>query len=83
MILYLDTSALVKLYFPLQEIVGVGSVNEASHKLKEIALRYGLEEIYAFGSRAKEAAARLRGENALVASPGSDRPGCGSSLLRH
>lgn len=42
------------------------------HKLKEIALRYGLEEIYAFGSQAKEVAARLRGENALVASPASD-----------
>lgn len=33
-----------------------------SYKLKEIALRYGLEEVYAFGSRAKEVAARLHGE---------------------
>lgn len=47
-------------------------MTEASHKLKEIALRYGLEEIYVFGSRAKEVVARLRVENALVASPTSD-----------
>ena len=42
------------------------------YKLKEIALRYGLEEVYAFGSRAKEVAARLRGERACAAHPKSD-----------
>lgn len=42
------------------------------HKLKEIALRYGLEEVYAFGSRAKEVAARLRGENYYALNPKSD-----------
>jgi uncharacterized protein len=42
------------------------------HKLKEIALRYGLEEVYAFGSRAKEVAARLRGDNVCAAHAESD-----------
>ncbi|MBW2079297.1 MAG: hypothetical protein JRI71_17465 [Deltaproteobacteria bacterium] len=40
--------------------------------LNEIACRYGLAEVYAFGSRAKEAAARLRGEKAHADYPKSD-----------
>jgi predicted nucleotidyltransferase len=42
------------------------------HKLRDIALRYGVEEVYAFGSRAKEVAIRLSGERASVAYPKSD-----------
>lgn len=50
----------------------VNAVSIPLQKLEEIALRYGLEEMYAFGSRAKEVSARLRGDKALVASAESD-----------
>ena len=40
--------------------------------LEQIARRYGLRELYAFGSRAKELIARLRGEMACVTYPESD-----------
>ncbi len=42
------------------------------HRLKDIALRYGLEEVYAFGSRAKEVAARMTGKKPSAAYPRSD-----------
>jgi len=41
-------------------------------RLEEIARPYGLEAVYAFGSRAKEAAALLRGEATCSAHPESD-----------
>ena len=44
----------------------------APQKLEQIALRYGLEEVYAFGSRAREVAVRLRGEEASATFPKSD-----------
>jgi predicted nucleotidyltransferase len=43
-----------------------------SCRISEIALRYGLEEIYAFGSRAKEVVARLHGEEVSASYPKSD-----------
>lgn len=50
----------------------LNSVAGPPHKLREIALRYGLEDVYAFGSRAKEVAARLSGERTNAAYPKSD-----------
>ena len=41
-------------------------------RLQHIADRYGLEEVYAYRSRAKEVAARLRGEAARATYPESD-----------
>lgn len=40
--------------------------------LREIAERYRLAQIYAFGSRAREVAARLQADSAPPAQPGSD-----------
>jgi len=42
------------------------------YKLMEIAVRYGVEEVYAFGSRAKEVAAPVHGEGVSVSYPKSD-----------
>jgi uncharacterized protein len=41
-------------------------------QIDEIAWRYDLQEIYVFGSRAKEVAARLSGATRSPLSPGSD-----------
>lgn len=48
------------------------SNDSAGQRLEQIAQRYGLAEIYAFGSRSGEAAARLRGEKVCAAHPQSD-----------
>lgn len=45
---------------------------ELDIRLRQIALRYEVEEIYAFGSRAREIAARLRGETVSAAYPEPD-----------
>jgi predicted nucleotidyltransferase len=42
------------------------------NRLKEMARHYHVEEVYAFGSRAKEVAARVRNEETGVAHPESD-----------
>jgi predicted nucleotidyltransferase len=42
------------------------------NELSKIADRFGLNEIYAFGSRAAEMASRVRGERAGAARPESD-----------
>lgn len=48
------------------------SVQSVETRLKQIAQRYRVEEIYVFGSRAREIVARLRGETACAACPESD-----------
>ena len=40
--------------------------------LEQIARRFGVKEVYAFGSRAKELSARLRGESYCITYPESD-----------
>jgi predicted nucleotidyltransferase len=40
--------------------------------LEQIARRFGVKEVYAFGSRAKELSARLRGESPCATYPESD-----------
>ncbi len=45
---------------------------DLKNRLEEMARRYNLEEVYAFGSRVKEVAARLRNETACAAYPESD-----------
>jgi predicted nucleotidyltransferase len=47
-------------------------VTNLSERLGEIAGRYGLANLYVFGSRSAELAARLRGEAAVPASADSD-----------
>ena len=42
------------------------------NRLKEMARHCHVEEVYAFGSRAKEVAARVRNEETGVAHPESD-----------
>ena len=56
----------------LKKRVKEESGSAPQHKLKDIALRYGLEEVYAFGSRAEEAGARMRGKRVSAAHPKSD-----------
>jgi predicted nucleotidyltransferase len=50
----------------------MASTTELKNRLEEMAQRYHLEEVYAFGSRAKEVAARVRNEETGVAHPESD-----------
>jgi predicted nucleotidyltransferase len=50
----------------------IGNMTVLSDQIEEIALRYGVEEVYAFGSRAKEVAARLSGEEVSPSHPKSD-----------
>jgi len=41
-------------------------------ELRAIAVRYGIEAVYAFGSRGAEIAGRVRGQTSRVELPGSD-----------
>jgi predicted nucleotidyltransferase len=50
----------------------MGSTADLKNRLEKIARHYRVEEVYAFGSRAKEVAARLRDEKTSVAHPESD-----------
>jgi predicted nucleotidyltransferase len=50
----------------------MGSTSDLKNSLEAIARRYQVEEVYAFGSRAEEVAARVRNEKTGVAHPESD-----------
>lgn len=47
-------------------------MKDLNERLEQIALRFGVREVYAFGSRAREVSARLRGESPCVDHPESD-----------
>jgi len=50
----------------------MGSTKDLKNRLEEMVRHYRVEEVYAFGSRAKEVAARVRNEETGVAHPQSD-----------